>query len=211
MAMSMTTRTMPFVLGALCIIPVASTLYRLAEIIITGHWSLHFNHEVVDRLPLFIHGITMLMFLVFGAFQFLPPIRHKGPKLHRLLGRLAGTGAVLGGLSGVWMTIAHSEISTPLLFAGRLIFGTAMAAFALFAIREAMHRNFVSHRNWIIRSYAIAFNAASMPLFYLPFILIIGEPIPIIDDAFQVAGWIINLVIAERFFTTRPVYQGVQA
>ena len=70
MAMSMTTRTMPFVLGALCIIPVASTLYRLAEIIITGHWSLHFNPEVVDRLPLFIHGITMLMFLVFGAFQF---------------------------------------------------------------------------------------------------------------------------------------------
>ena len=45
----------------------------------------------------------------------------------------------------------------------------------------------------------------------MPFILIIGEPIPIIDDAFQVAGWIINLVIAERFFIKRPVYQGVQA
>ena len=211
MAISMTTRTMPFVLGALCIIPVAGTLYRLAEIIIAGHWSLRFNPDVVDGLPLFIHGVTMLMFLVFGAFQFLPPIRQKGPKLHRALGRLAGTGAVLGGLSGVWMTIAHSEISTPLLVAGRLIFGSAMAAFAVFAIREAMHRNFLSHRNWIIRSYAIAFNAASMPLLCLPIILIIGQPVPIIDDAFQVTGWIINLVIAERFFITRPVYQGEQA
>ena len=128
------------------------------------------------------------------------------PKLHRALGRLAAAGAVLGGLSGVWMTIAHSEISTPLLFAGRLIFGSAMAAFAVFAIRDAMHRNFLSHRNWIIRSYAIAFNAASMPLLCLPIILIIGQPVPIIDDAFRVTGWIINLVIAERFFiTTSPL------
>ena len=211
MAVSMTNRTMPFVLGALFIIPVAGTLYRLAEIILEGHWSFRFNPEFVDRLPLFIHGVTMLMFLVLGAMQFLPPIRQKGPRLHRVLGRLAGAGAVLGGLSGVWMTLAHSEISTPLLFTGRLIFGTAMAAFAIFAIRDAMHRNFVSHRNWIIRSYAIAFNAASMPLLYMPIIMIIGQPVPIIDDALQVAGWIINLVVAERIFINRAVYQGVQA
>ena len=145
MAISMPNRTMTFVLGALCIIPVAGTLYRLAEIFIEGQWSLRFNPEFVDRLPLFIHGVTMLMFLVLGAMLFLPRIRQKGPKLHRALGRLAAAGAVLGGLSGVWMTIAHSEISTPLLFAGRLIFGSAMAAFAVFAIRDAMHRLSLIH------------------------------------------------------------------
>ena len=75
MAISMTNRTMPFVLGALCIIPVAGTLYRLAEIFIEGQWSLRFNPEFVDRLPLFIHGVTMLMFLVLGAMQFSPRIR----------------------------------------------------------------------------------------------------------------------------------------
>ena len=86
-----------------------------------------------------------------------------------------------------------------------------MAAFAIFAIRDAMRRNFVSHRNWIIRSYAIAFNAASMQLLYMPIIMIIGQPVPIIDDALQVAGWIINLVVAERIIINRAVYQGVQA
>ena len=83
------------------------------------------------------------------------------------------------------MTLAHVEISSPLLLIGRLLFGTAMATFAIFAIWEAMHRNLISHRNWIIRSYTIAFNAASMPLLYLPFILFIGQPVPIIDDALR--------------------------
>ena len=197
MATSMANRTMHFVLGALFIIPVAGTLYRLAEIILEGHWSFRFNPEFVDRFPLFIQGVTMLMFLVLGAMQFLPPISQKGPKLHRALWRLAGAGAVLGGLSGIWMSLAHNEISTTMLFIGRLIFGTAMAVFTIFAIGEAMLRNFVSHRNWIIRSYAIAFNAASMPHLYLPIILLIGQPVPIIDDVLQVAGWIINLVVAE--------------
>ena len=112
MAISMNNRAMLFVLGALFIIPVAGTLYRLVEVIIEGHWSFRFNPEFFDRLPLFIHGVTMLMFLVFGPMQFLPAIRQKGPKLHRALGCLAGAGAVLGGLSGVWMTLAHNEIST---------------------------------------------------------------------------------------------------
>ena len=77
MAISMTTRTMPFVLGALFIIPVAGTLYRLAEIILEGHWSFRFNPEFVDRLPLFIHGVTMLMFLVLGRCNFCHPSAKK--------------------------------------------------------------------------------------------------------------------------------------
>ena len=117
--------------------------------------------------------------------------------MHRALGRLAGAEAFLGGLSGVWTNLAHSEISTTMLFIGRLIFGTAIAVFTIFAIGEAMLRNFVSHRNWIICAYAITFNAASMPHLYLPIIFLIGQPVPIIDDVLQVAGWIINLVVAE--------------
>ena len=61
MAISMTNRTTLFVFGALFIIPVAGTLYGLAEIILECHWSFRFNPEFVDRLPLFIHGVTMLI------------------------------------------------------------------------------------------------------------------------------------------------------
>ena len=161
---------------------------------------------VVDNFPLFIHGVSMVIFLILGALQFSVTGPFTQRLLHRILGRIAVLGAVIGGLSGVWMTLAHVEISSPLLLIGRLLFGTAMATFAIFAIWEAMHRNLISHRNWIIRSYAIAFNAASLPLLTLsisPVILIVGEAVPIIEDAIHLLGWTINLIIAEKFFVRR--------
>lgn len=211
MVISMNTRTMPYVLGALCLIPLGGSLYRLGEIILTGHWSFDFNPEIVDRLPLFIHGIAMLTFLLGGAVQFSSRIRASRPSLHRVLGRIAGMGAIIGGLSSIWMTLLHLEISTPLLLAGRLLFGGAMTVFMILAIRAAMQRRFADHRAWVIRSYAIAFNATLMPLFYLPLILIYGEPSPLIDDAIQVAGWSLTLAIAEKTFISRPIRKGVTA
>jgi len=202
---------MPYIIGTLCLIPIGGTLYRLSEIILTGHWSFDFNPELVDRLPLFIHGVAMLAFLVGGAVQFIPRIRTKHRTLHRVLGRIAGVGAIIGGLSGIWMTLLHLEISTPLLLAGRLLFGSALMGFTILAIRAAMKKRFVEHRAWIIRAYSIAFAAATLPFIYLPLFLIFGEPTPVLDDAIQVAGWMINLAIAEKFLINRRTRKGVPA
>ena len=211
MVLSMNTRAMPYIFGALCLIPLGGTFYRLAEIILTGHWSFDFNPEIVDRLPLFIHGIAMIAFLVGGAVQFMPRIRIRRPKLHRIVGRIAGVGAIIGGASGIWMTLLHLEISTPLLIAGRLLFGSAIAIFMILAIRAAMQKRFVEHRAWVIRAYSIGFAAATLPFIYLPIFLIVGEPSPIVDDAIQVTGWMLNLAIAVKFLIKRPTLKGVPA
>lgn len=197
MVFSMNTRAVPIILAALCIIPLGGTLYRLAEIITTGVWRFNFNPELVDRLPLFLHGIGMALFLVLGALQFSPKLRVKRPNLHRTLGRTAGVGALLGGVTGIWMTLAHLEISTPLLIAGRLLFGSAMIGFTVLAIRCAMNRDFITHREWIIRAYAIAMAAGTLPFVFFPVFLIFGDPSPILDDVIQIAGWMINFAIAE--------------
>jgi len=209
MVISMNTRALPYVLGTIMLIPVGGTLYRLGEIIHTGHWAFDFNPEFVDRLPLFLHGIGMVLFLVLGALQFSTKRRIKRPDLHRTQGRVAGFGAILGGLTGVWMTLLHPQISTPLLLAGRLLFGSAMVIFTVLAIHAAMQRRLANHRAWIIRAYAIAFNAGSFPLLYLPVVALLGEPSPVLDDALQVAGWMINLAIAEKFFIKTPIRKGV--
>ena len=211
MVLSMNTRAMPCVIGALCLIPMGGTFYRLGEIILTGHWSFDFNPEIVDRLPLFIHGIAMLTFLLGGAIQFMPRVRARRPKLHRTLGRIAGLGAIIGGASGIWMTLLHLEISTPLLLTGRLLFGSALIVFTVLAIRAAIQKRFAEHRAWIIRAYSIAFAAATVPFIYLPLFLIFGEPAPVLDDAIQIAGWMINLAIAEKFLINRPIRKGVPA
>ena len=98
---------MPYFLGAFCIIPVGGTFYRLAQIIQEGQWWPRFNPEVVDNFPLFIHGVSMVIFLVLGALQFLVTGPFAQRQLHRILGCIAVLGAVIGGLSGMWMTLAH--------------------------------------------------------------------------------------------------------
>lgn len=196
-------RNMPYVLGVLCLIPIGGTLYRTAEIIMTGQWRFNFNPEIVDRLPLFIHALAMATFLGLGVFQLSTTLRTKRPALHRALGRIAGSGAILGGVTGIWMTLLHLEISTPLLITGRLFFGSAMAIFTILAIQCAIRRDIANHRTWIIRAYAIGINAATLPFIYLPIFLIVGEPTPIVDDAIQVTGWMINLAVAEKFIVGR--------
>ena len=105
MVISMSTRSVPYVLATFCIIPVADTLYRRTEIIRADQWLLDFNPAVVDNLPLFILGIGMIIFLVLGALQLSVTSAFRRIRLHRVLGRFAGLGAVIGGLSGVWMTL----------------------------------------------------------------------------------------------------------
>lgn len=92
MAISMTNRTMLFVLGALFIIPVAGTLYRLVEVIIEGHWSFRFNPEFVDRLPLFIYGVTMLIFFGFGRDAISAAHPPKGSKVASCSGAFGRNG-----------------------------------------------------------------------------------------------------------------------
>lgn len=211
MVISMNTRALPYILGALSLIPLGGTIYRVSEIILTGHWSFDFNPEIVDRLPLFLHGIGMALFLVLGAFQFSAKLRLRRPSLHRTLGRIAGTGAILGGVTGVWMTLMHLEISTPLLIAGRLLFGSAMVVFTILAIRSALRKRMTEHRNWIIRAYAIAMAAGTLPFIFLPLFLITGEPTQFMNDVIQVAGWMTNLAIAEKIFIARPIRKGATA
>lgn len=61
---------MPYILGAFCIILVGGPFYRLAQITQEGQWWPRLNPVVVDNFPLFIHGASMVIFLVLGALQF---------------------------------------------------------------------------------------------------------------------------------------------
>jgi len=153
----------------------------------------------------------MALFLVLGAFQFSAKLRARRPALHRRMGRISGLGAILGGLTGIWMTLLHLDISTPLLIGGRLLFGSAMVIFTVLAIRAAMQRRLIDHQNWIIRAYAIALAAGTLPFIFAPMYLILGDVSQLENDVIQVAGWMINLAIAEKFFVKSPIRKGAIA
>jgi len=181
-----------------CLIPFSFGSYRLFEIIVTGSFSLELAPDHVDRIPLFLHVLGALGFLVIGAMQILPGLRYRHPSWHRRAGRLAAPLGLIGALAGLWMTLLHPEISSALLYWGRL----GASAFWILAIGLGIYainrRDFKSHGTWMIRAYAIALPAGTLAFVLLPFVLILGEEgHEVLLDAIQVLAWPIHLAVAE--------------
>jgi uncharacterized membrane protein len=148
-----------------------------------------------NRLPVYLHIFASLTALAIGPFQFLSSLRNKMPRLHRSLGRIyLGFGILLGGLAGLFMAMhAFGGWPARLGFASLALAWLYTGARAYRAIRE---RNFVLHRQWMVRNFALTFAAVTLRLM-LPIGLVSGirfTPMYIFTAWFC---WIPNLVFAE--------------
>lgn len=141
-------------------------------------------------------GVGALV-LCIGPFQFVPTIRAKQPALHRWVGRVYVTGCIASGLAGL---VLATYIST-----GNI----AQLGFSLLAVSwlvttgtaylKARDRDFRSHRQWMIRSYALTLAAVTLRI-YLG-IGAIGFDIgyPVMSPFLSFACWVPNAIVAEWF------------
>ena len=149
-------------------------------------------------LALLLHVGGMMFAALLGPFQFLRSLRARRPRVHRLMGRLYVTGAIVGGLSGVQLaqyaaTGAAAGIGFALL--GVLVLVTTVMAFV--RIRDGQVQ---AHREWMTRSYALIFAAVTLRL-YQPFTQAwLGEDAGYIAVAW--ISWIPNLLVAEWLIRT---------
>ena len=191
-------RVLPAFLLTVCVIPTGAGIYRAAEIIDTGKFAMEFATTHVDRLPLLLHAVFAIGFLLLATFQVWPGFRRKHPRFHRRSGKITVVSGMLGALSGLWMTLLHPDISSGLLHAGR-IGASLFWVFALFmAVRAIMRREFKIHGAWMIRAYAIALPAGTLALILFPMVLILGEDgHEMLFEIVQVAAWPLHVAVAE--------------
>ena len=152
------------------------------------------------RFAFQIHVITSSLVLLAGFTQFSPSIRRNTPRLHRCAGWLyivATLGLALP--SGFILAFsANGGLSTQICF---VILGSFWGASTLFALYYAFHKQWLKHRNWMIRSFALALSALSLRTWKLALYQIQPywdwlTPIHIYQlEAWL--GWTINLLIAE--------------
>ena len=205
-------RALPIFLLAACAIPTIFGMIRAGEIIITGHWTFDFVADVVDRLPLFLHVVGAVGFLVLGAFQVLPGFRHRHPIWHRRSGPVAIPLGIIGAVSGLWMTLAHGEISGPLLFWGRIGASCVWIGAMALSVGAITHRDFRAHGRWIIRAYALALPAGTLAFILLPMVMILGEDgHDLLFEVVQVLAWPLHLAAAEWIIRRRDAHRGRQA
>ena len=101
------------------------------------------------------HLLAGLVAIVLGPLQFWPRIRNGYPKVHRVTGRTYLAAIVIGSLAGMGLALTSGVTST---YAVGL-FSLACAwlvtsAMAFIAIKK---RNFIQHKEWMIRSYVVTF------------------------------------------------------
>jgi uncharacterized membrane protein len=148
-----------------------------------------------------VHATGAGLAVLLGPWQFIAAIRAKKPALHRLIGRSYLTVCLVGGISG--LILAFGTVMGPVAQTGFGALALAWLSVNAMGYAAALRRDFISHRRWMIRSFALTLAAVTLRI-YLPATLIAGFPVMIAYPIIAWACWVPNLVIAEAWLRLRP-------
>jgi len=161
---------------------------------------LRIKQDVIDipfyKIAFFTHVYTAVLVLPAGFTQFSVYVRRRLPVLHRYTGWLyAAVVVVLAGPSGLYMGIyANGGFISQFSF---ILLAVLWIWFTIFAVIKALQGDYKSHREFLIRSFALAVSAITLRAWkYL--LVFLFEPRPM--DVYQIVawlGWIPNIIIAE--------------
>ena len=158
------------------------------------------------RMWYFAHIVTVLPILVIAPLQFVAKLRQARPFIHRLLGRLFLGASILGGMSAVYLgvTIRYEGSRLPL-----ALFGLVWIAFSVIAWICARRGDYANHRQFVIRSLAIAFAFVWIRLLYTfhDQLFWFVSPGEVRDTTREWLSFVAPLLIAEAWLTWWPALQ----
>ena len=189
----------------LTLIPILGGVHRVTQLTggaaVTAANSRFFDSPV----PVLVHIVSVTVFSVIGALQFVPALRRRQGGWHRIAGRVLIPAGALSALSGIWMVVfyPHPVGDGPALSALRIIFGSAMLVSIGLGVRGIVRRDFRDHSDWMTRAYAIGAGAGTQALVLIPGAIIFGAIHELSRAVLMGAGWVINLAIAEAVIRRR--------
>ena len=190
----------------LSVIPLAAGAFRLTQLAGGAEITPANARFFASPLPVVLHIVSASVFAILGAFQFATGFRRRRPGWHRAAGRLLVLCGLLVGLSGLWMTLFYPRPAGDgdLLYALRLLFGSAMVVSIVLGFAAIRRRDVIRHRAWMMRGYAIGLGAGTQVLTLMAGEMIAGPPSELSRALLMGAGWVINLAVAEWVIRKRP-------
>lgn len=197
----------PVALLTLSVIPLTAGALRLIQL--AGGPAVIPADERFAGLPapLVVHIVGAALYVVVGAFQFVPSIRRHHLTWHRRAGRVLAVAGMLVAGSALWMTVQYAQKpgTGDVLYVLRLLFASATVASLVLGVNAARAHDLRAHRAWMIRAYAISL-AAGTQAFTEPIGGALFGAGDVRDDLAKGTGWVVNLAIAE-WAIRRPVRQ----
>lgn len=143
-------------------------------------------------------GLTMVL----GPWQFVPALRKRFPKAHRITGRV-----YLVSLMAASAAAAYAAAVTPSGFPLQVGFYLLIVAWLYTAARAFIairRRQVQQHRIWMIRNYALTFAAVTLRLYMMIF-LVLFPSVPWLG-IYTASAWLGltgNVLVAEYFIVHR--------
>jgi hypothetical protein len=103
-----------------------------------------------------VHFAAGGIILALGCIQFVQAIRSRYPAVHRWIGRVYVTAALLAGIGGLTFIATKGTIGGTTMDVGFGIYGVLTAAAAVETYRHARARRLDIHRAWAMRLFALA-------------------------------------------------------
>jgi uncharacterized membrane protein len=151
------------------------------------------NIYLAHQTGIIAHIAGGVLALGLGPFQFLQKLRARWPKSHRWMGRLYLLGILLGGTAGLYISFyAFAGLAASLGFAALALSWLATGFMAYRTIRSG---DIATHRQWMIRNFALTFAAVTLRLWMMPLIMFFGS-----ETGYEIVAWVCwvpNLIVAE--------------
>ncbi len=213
--------------GIMAFLAVGVTIVALAPYITLN--SENFNNattryateSTLRYVGLFVHAFAGGIALLLGPFQFLDGFRKRRPVVHRWMGRIYLVSILIGGLSA--FIIAPGMISGLVGEVGLLSLAVLWLWTGWNAYSSIRKGNVKSHREWMIRSFALTFAAATLRLWLgtliatqLPFLQTrySGDFDALFVEVYRVVmwlSWVPNLIVAEMIIQRRRKPQTISS
>jgi uncharacterized membrane protein len=167
---------------------------------------LRIKQDVIDvpfyKLAFFTHVYTAVFVLPAGFTQFSSSIRKKFPRVHKYIGWVYAMVVIgLAGPAGFYMGLfANGGLTSQVAFC---LLAVLWIYFTGMAIVKVIRGDIKSHREFLIRSFALTLSALTLRAWkYL--LVFLFQPRPM--DVYEIVawlGWIPNLIIAELIIRKR--------
>lgn len=183
----------------LSVVPTIAGISRLVELGSNAAISDE-NRRFFDApVPIVLHILAAIIFSLAGAVQFVPSLRRRGHRWHRMAGRAVAPAGFVVALTGLWMTFTYAlpAADNALLAVFRVVAGVGMLGCLVAAVASLRLRKYRNHGAWMARAYGIGLGAGTQVLTYIPWFVALGEPTPMARAWLMFAGWFINVCVVE--------------
>ncbi len=135
-------------------LPVATGNFAAASLsshTITGYVT----GDRIGNTMLFAHVLPAVLLSIGGILQLIPAMRRHFPRFHRWNGRLFLVLALLGAVSGLYLTWIRGSRLSELGALGITINGVLIPIFVALCWRAARQRDFIVHRRFAVHAFLL--------------------------------------------------------